>query len=606
MNNLSHLPPITPPPSYQNIQSNRPNYNNNDNITNLYNHYLSQRSQSANEPSNVMIMNEIKSIKQILKNQFENQNELQSKIIDYNKIISQQENIIRLNNLKLSEHDTKLTDILLSFSNFLKYQEKTNSILNSCQENINNNLVKKNELSEFKNFVVEFKQNLEEQIQGIYHFKSDLLIKLSEIKEENKNYQQYTIDKIKSIQSQSDNSIMKFQNDNLQNFKSQKDLLNAQIAQVKGLIQLVEMNINEESKSRKFSINKFYSDLKQNTDMIDEKFAKYEKSALETEKNLINLSKDYLTGFQELISKQKDKFETEMKSLRSLFEASLVKSKNEYELNVQSLQDNITSLQEAINEHKANIDEIDVFVKENIKDMNMKTDEADNRTKASKLVVDALSKEYVNIMNKANEMIKNKINEFTSDYSKKMDQILNEIKIENKIINDDNEKKIKDLFDKSSQIQSALNNYVSSAKGEFNEEEKAKIEEKIKELSNILFGMENKIKEEITNNNEETKDTLFQKINSISTSINDYLSKKVEIIQNDLKAHLDNYDKISEGKIQSNLVESENRIMERYDKEIIQIKEAIEKLILQQEGEENLNKMNNSINPNKSSKLINN
>ena len=606
MNNLSHLPPITPPPTYQNIQPNRPSYSNNDNISNLYNQYLSQRSQSANEPSNIMIMNEIKSIKQIIKTQFENQNELQSKIIDYNKIISQQENIIRLNNLKLSEHDTKLTDILLSFSNFLKYQEKTNNILNSCQENINNNLVTKEEFSEFKNFVVGFKQNLEEQIQGIYHFKSDLLIKLSEIKEENKNYQQYTIDKIKSIQNQSDNSIMKFQNDNLQNFKNQKDVLNAQITQVKGLIQLVELNINEESKSRKFSIDKFYSDLKQNTDKIDEKFAKYEKSALETEKNLISLSKDYLSGFQELISKQKEKFETEMKSLRSLFEAGLVKSKNEYELSIQSLQDNITSLQETINEHKANLDEIDVFVKENIKDMNTKTDEADNRTKTSKLVVDALSKEYVNIMNKANEMIKNKLDEFSSDYSKKMDKIFNELKVENKIINDDQDKKIKDLFDRSSQIQSILNNYTSPSKGEFNEEEKAKIEEKIKELSNTLFGMENKLKEEVNNKNEETKDTLFQKINSMSTSINDYLSKKVEVIQNDLKAHLDKYDKISEGKIQSNLVESENRIMERYDQEIIQIKEAIEKLILDQQNGENLNKMNNSINPNKSSKLINN
>ena len=606
MNNLSHLPPITPPPTYQNIQPNRPSYSNNDNISNLYNQYLSQRSQSANEPSNIMIMNEIKSIKQIIKTQFENQNELQSKIIDYNKIISQQENIIRLNNLKLSEHDTKLTDILLSFSNFLKYQEKTNNILNSCQENINNNLVTKKEFSEFKNFVVGFKQNLEEQIQGIYHFKSDLLIKLSEIKEENKNYQQYTIDKIKSIQNQSDNSIMKFQNDNLQNFKNQKDVLNAQITQVKGLIQLVELNINEESKSRKFSIDKFYSDLKQNTDKIDEKFAKYEKSALETEKNLISLSKDYLSGFQELISKQKEKFETEMKSLRSLFEAGLVKSKNEYELSIQSLQDNITSLQETINEHKANLDEIDVFVKENIKDMNTKTDEADNRTKTSKLVVDALSKEYVNIMNKANEMIKNKLDEFSSEYSKKMDKIFNELKVENKIINDDHEKKIKDLFDRSSQIQSILNNYTSPSKGEFNEEEKAKIEEKIKELSNIVFGMENKLKEEVNNKNEETKDTLFQKINSMSASINDYLSKKVVVIQNDLKAHLDKYDKISEGKIQSNLVESENRIMERYDQEIIQIKEAIEKLILDQQNGENLNKMNNSINPNKSSKLINN
>ena len=66
----------------------------------------------------------------------------------------------------------------------------------------------------------------------------------------------------------------------------------------------------------------------------------------------------------------------------------------------------------------------------------------------------------------------------------------------------------------------------------------------------------------------------------------------------DMKANLEKYDKVTEGKIQSSLVEGENRLMERYDQEIIQIKEAIEKLILQQTNENNMNNINNSINRN--------
>ena len=395
MNRVDSLPPISQSPSYQNIQSsNNMNYNNNNNISNLYNRYLSQRSVSANEPSNSTLMNEIKSIKQILKTQFENQNELQSKIIDYNKIISQQENIIRLNNIKLSEHDTKLTDILMSFSNFLKYQEKTNNILNTCQDSINNTLATKQELNEFKNFTVGFKQNLEEQIKGIYHFKSDLLLKLTEIREENKNYQQYSINKIKEIQSQTENNLLKFQNDNMKTFQNQKDNLTAQAAQLKGLVQLVEINLNEETKSRKFALEKVYSDIKLTTDKIDTKFATFEKNSLETEKNLVSLSKDYLSGFQELINKQKEGFATEIKSLKSLVEAGLVRVKNEFQLNLNTIQDNITTLQSQLNEQKIGMDELDVYLKDNIKEINDKTDRTDKNTKEAKKVVDSISSAY--------------------------------------------------------------------------------------------------------------------------------------------------------------------------------------------------------------------
>lgn len=602
MNRVENLPPINQSPSFPNIQSaNNMSYNNNNNnISNLYNRYLSQRSSSANEPSNSTLMNEIKSIKQILKTQFENQNELQSKIIDYNRIISQQENIIRLNNIKLSEHDTKLTDILMSFSNFLKYQEKTNNILNTCQDSINNSLVTKQEFNEFKNFTVGFKQNLEEQLKGIYHFKNDLLLKLTEIKEENKNYQQYSIDKIKSIQSQTDNNLLKFQNDNMKTFQNQKDNLTAQAAQLKGLIQLVEINLNEETKSRKFALDKVYSDLKITTDNIDAKFATFEKNSLETEKNLVSLSKDYLSGFQELINKQKEGFATEIKSLKSLVEAGLVRAKNEFQLNLNTIQDNVTTLQSQINEQKIGMDELNVYVKDNIKEINDKTAQTDNQTKEAKKVVDSISTAYDNIMKKTNELISASITQFSKTYSEKLDDHINKLRVEYRIKNDQNEKRINDLSEQADSITKVLNEYSNPVKQQgIDENEKRKIDEKLSSLSNDLYDMENKLKEYIKKDNEDTKDSLNQKLSKLTTSIGDILNKKIELVMSDMKANLEKYDKITEGKIQSNLVEGENRLMERYDQEIIQIKEAIEKLILQLNNDNNVNSINNSINRNR-------
>ena len=74
----------------------------------------------VNQAQNDDLYNEIKQIKAMLAKSFDNQNEMQTKIIEYNKIISEQENIIRLNNIKLNEHDSKLTEILLSFNNYLQ------------------------------------------------------------------------------------------------------------------------------------------------------------------------------------------------------------------------------------------------------------------------------------------------------------------------------------------------------------------------------------------------------------------------------------------------------------------------------------------------------
>ena len=61
------------------------------------------------------VYKEIQNLKNFMSKTFQNQSEMQEKIIEYNKIINEQSEIIRLNFFKLNEHDNKLTEVLLSF-----------------------------------------------------------------------------------------------------------------------------------------------------------------------------------------------------------------------------------------------------------------------------------------------------------------------------------------------------------------------------------------------------------------------------------------------------------------------------------------------------------
>ena len=208
MNRNNPLPPLSAHPGLQTKIN-----------TNLYQSLLNQRFETPKDGNQNYILNEIKGIKEVLRKQYDNQNELQNKIIEYNKLISQQQNIIRLNNVKINEHDSKLTEVLLSFNNFLKFQEKTAGIVNMCQDKINNSLVNVKDFSDFKSSTFMTQQNLDSKLKGLYTFRDELLLKMNETSQENKNLQLFVIDKIKNMQNETSNSLSNYQSDNLKNFQ---------------------------------------------------------------------------------------------------------------------------------------------------------------------------------------------------------------------------------------------------------------------------------------------------------------------------------------------------------------------------------------------------
>ena len=93
--------PITPIQN-NNINLNRPLSNNQMNYYPNNNNF--QQSNLNNFGSDVY--KEIQNLKNLISKSFQNQSEIQEKIIEYNKIIAEQEKIIRINNIKLNEHDS--------------------------------------------------------------------------------------------------------------------------------------------------------------------------------------------------------------------------------------------------------------------------------------------------------------------------------------------------------------------------------------------------------------------------------------------------------------------------------------------------------------------
>ena len=171
--------------SYQAVRSQTPlldNYNANNNIISYQN-----------------MMKEIRELKLSLKNQLLSQNELEKKLIDSYRLISQQDNIIRLNTSKMNEHDLKLTNLLNSFNNFLKIQEKTSNIMNDCQEKINNKLLPINVFTSFKSQMLSNNSAIKENFDKLFSYNDNTEIILEDLKNTDKNNLNLLLNKIKII-----------------------------------------------------------------------------------------------------------------------------------------------------------------------------------------------------------------------------------------------------------------------------------------------------------------------------------------------------------------------------------------------------------------------
>ena len=229
------LPPLSYYPQPQGIET--PDFSNSLPIVRSQTPLLDNNNNNNNNYlANQNMIKEIRELKMSLKNQLENQNELQKKLIDSYKLISQQDNIIRLNTSKINEHDLKLTNILSSFNNFVKVQEATSSSLKDCQDKIQHTLCPIDIFNVFKNQVQNNNSIIKENFTKIFQYNDNTDLILNDLKNTDQNNLNLLLKKIKVITDKEENFFADKHQENLDYIKEHYSVISSKINQLKEFI----------------------------------------------------------------------------------------------------------------------------------------------------------------------------------------------------------------------------------------------------------------------------------------------------------------------------------------------------------------------------------
>ena len=581
------------------------NMNQNGNLSEILNENkksLLDEQNFGNTISNNQLMTEINNLKMILSKTMKNQTETQNKIMEYDKIISEQENIIRLNNLKLNEHDNKLTEILLSFNNYLQLNEKTSMIINDAQKKMDN-FVKSSDFIDLKSTMYSLNKENENKIIELNSMCNDLENKVTEMGKETENYQKFLLERIKQIQKDAMDTRLQQQNELIKMEDARDNRINAQFNQLKNLISIKDNSIKEEQEYRKTMINDLRNEMLTIFGEKDDQLSKLEKSQLETEKNLISLNKDYIQSFNELINKNNEKYNYELKTIRSLIEAGLTKVDIKMEKDLKTYEENFTILKSNILEQKTTIANLDTYLKESINDIEnkMELEKGTNTDYFSKF--DLLSTSFKQFMEESLKIINSKTKEVDDKLTKLIGDEIHKVDEKIKINSEQNEKHFNDNDEKLVEMKEQLITIIKAGKFDNlknvndenindinlqNNPSKILIREFVQKVcdENIqtLKLTFNDYQQELLNNmnvkNEESKSKFALEQKENIKKIEDIFNKKLDEINEKLIEEMKKNEREKDGKYQEYIVESELRITKKYDGIIKTIQEDLESLTI--------------------------
>ena len=583
------------------------NFNNN-NLNEQYNNNIMVEDNNTSNNTNInssiikstnnQINQEINNLKIMMSKSMQNQTEMQNKIIEYHKIINEQENIIRLNNLKLNEHDNKLTEILLSFNNYLQLNEKTSVIINDVQKKMDN-FVNNNDFTDLKSTMYNLNKINENKIIEMNNIYEDMSNKLNEMSKENNNYQKFTLEKLKTIQKDSMDTRLQQQNELIKMEDSKENRINVQFSQIKNLLAITDKNIKEEAEFRKNMINDLRNELLNIFAQKDDQLGKLERTQLETEKNLISLNKDYITSFNELINKNNEKYSFELKSIRSLIEAGLTKVDMKMEKDLKLYEENLTILKSNILEQKTNIANLDTYLKDSIHEIEnkMEISKGTNNDYFSKF--DLLSTSFKQFMEESLKIINAKTKETEDKLTKLIEEEIKKLSDKFHLNIEHYDKHFNDIDDKMRDISAQIITLSKLGKLDLNNEDnkddskgfggnkifirdfvRSIYEEDIKSLKAHFDEYERELLNNMNSKIEEIKTKFALDQTGNMKKIQEMFETKVDDTYDKIMNDLKDKDNIRDGKIQEYIVETELRITKKYDENIKKIEEDIEALTL--------------------------
>ena len=145
---------------------------------NIFDNYSKSNLLQQND-SNFLIQ-EINNLKKIIKKLVETQADSQLRMNEYTKIFSEQDSNFRINNIKLNEHDSKITEILMTFNNYLSLNDQSTKVINDLTSNFDT-LAKRADIADIRNKFSNFDKIMDGKLLDLNSKYEDLYVKFQEI-----------------------------------------------------------------------------------------------------------------------------------------------------------------------------------------------------------------------------------------------------------------------------------------------------------------------------------------------------------------------------------------------------------------------------------------
>lgn len=533
------------------------------------------------------MLQEIANFKKIIKNVLENQNEFQNKIIDNTRLLSEQENLMRINNVKLNEHDSKLTEVLVTFNNFMNFNEKTNLIIKELSSKYDET-AKRSELNDLKMNLFNLNKNNEAKISESNSKIEDIQVKYEELKREQDIFQKYTLEKLKNYQNENMENRIQQQQQLIKLEEARENKLNQNIEQIKIMIKNLEQNFATENLYRKSGMENIKNELTLLINQTEEKINLIQKSSLEMEKKILNFSKDYIATFRDLIAQNNENFEIEIKSLKNILTNNIIKSDKKAEDSISNLANQLKSLTDNLEKSRATVNLIEHTIKDKVSyfeknlkmiienfdeykeiQKNLRNDIENTNSDLNKLINDRINLLNNTILEKIKSYNKDILEKYSSeklvyenlisDNKEKIELFKNQFNVLISEINVKVERKLKDLDLEDINFDSKLNEKFSTFKQDIEEYKKK-----------IILLLNNHI-ETAKNNSNLNQQNLIE-------SISDKLELKIKSLKDDIENKVQNELIIREGNLHKGIIQAEEKLFKILDLKIIPLQNRLDTL----------------------------
>jgi len=534
-----------------------------------------------------LMLQEIANFKKIIKNVLENQNEFQNKIIDNTRLLSEQENLMRINNVKLNEHDSKLTEVLVTFNNFMNFNEKTNLIIKELSSKYDET-AKRSELNDLKMNLFNLNKNNEAKISESNSKIEDIQVKYEELKREQDIFQKYTLEKLKNYQNENMENRIQQQQQLIKLEEARENKLNQNIEQIKIMIKNLEQNFATENLYRKSGMENIKNELTLLINQTEEKINLIQKSSLEMEKKILNFSKDYIATFRDLIAQNNENFEIEIKSLKNILTNNIIKSDKKAEDSISNLANQLKSLTDNLEKSRATVNLIEHTIKDKVSyfeknlkmiienfdeykeiQKNLRNDIENTNSDLNKLINDRINLLNNTILEKIKSYNKDILEKYSSeklvyenlisDNKEKIELFKNQFNVLISEINVKVERKLKDLDLEDINFDSKLNEKFSTFKQDIEEYKKK-----------IILLLNNHI-ETAKNNSNLNQQNLIE-------SISDKLELKIKSLKDDIENKVQNELIIREGNLHKGIIQAEEKLFKILDLKIIPLQNRLDTL----------------------------